>query len=98
MEQPGRYVSKRVEVDAIQWTGDNEKAVQAFARDVFFTLSDDDRMNSDDPEATAQVFDRIHSTWVLVKTGQWIIRGTKGEHYPCDPEVFAEKYDHLNGC
>ncbi len=98
MEQPERYVSKRVEVDAIQWTGDNEKAVQRFARDCFFKLSETERRNADDPTATAMVYDRIHSTWILVHTEQWIIRGTKGEYYPCDAEVFAEKYDHLNGC
>ena len=27
--------------------------------------------------------------------GDWIIRGTRGEFYPCKPEVFAEKYKIL---
>ena len=43
-------------------------------------------------DIVAAVFDVLHETWVGVKKGQWIIRGTKGEFYPCDPEVFAEKY------
>jgi hypothetical protein len=99
MEHHERFVSKRVEVDAIRWTGDNAVAVSVFARRVYFYLIDeDDRKHSDDPEATAQVFDHLHGTWILVKTGQWIIKGTKGEYYPCDPEVFAEKYDHMEGC
>lgn len=25
--------------------------------------------------------------------GDWIIRGTQGEHYPCKPYVFAIKYE-----
>lgn len=101
MEQPERYVSRRVEVDAIQWTGDNEQAVQAFAPDRFYALDDNGRCEMcdvSDPDATAQVWDYLHSVWIPVMTGQWIIRGTKGEYYPCDPEVFAEKYDPLNGC
>ena len=28
-----------------------------------------------------------------VKTGQLVIKGVKGEFYPCDPDVFAETYD-----
>lgn len=98
MEQPETYRSKPTEIQAIRWTGDNVNAVQRFARDCFFALSDQERRNADDPTATAMVYDRIHSTWILVHTDQWIIRGTKGEHYPCDPEVFAEKYEWTGGC
>lgn len=98
MNKPERYVSRRIEIEAMQWTGENEKAIQAFAPDRFYALNDEDRMCCDDPDATAQVWDYLHGTWILVMTGQWIIRGTKGEHYPCDDEVFAQKYDHLNGC
>jgi hypothetical protein len=25
--------------------------------------------------------------------GDWIIRGVKGEHYPCKPDVFAMTYE-----
>lgn len=27
--------------------------------------------------------------------GDWIIRGTRGEFYPCKPDVFAHKYEIL---
>lgn len=29
--------------------------------------------------------------------GDWIIKGTKGELYPCKPDVFAEVYAHADG-
>jgi hypothetical protein len=29
--------------------------------------------------------------------GDWIIRGTKGELYPCKPDIFAEIYEALEG-
>jgi len=41
----------------------------------------------------AAVYDMLHETWVGVKPGQWIIKGVKGEFYPCDPETFAETYE-----
>lgn len=28
--------------------------------------------------------------------GDWIIRGTRGEFYPCKPDVFAVKYEVLD--
>ncbi|WP_329336144.1 hypothetical protein OG252_13245 [Streptomyces sp. NBC_01352] len=90
-----RYRKRPVEVDTIQWTGDNEAEVQAFTGgpSTFYALDAEDRENSDDPEATAAVFDKLHSTWVLVYTGQHIIRGVKGEYYPIAEEVLAETYE-----
>lgn len=36
------------------------------------------------PDITAAIYDYLHETYVGVKTGQWIMCGTKGEFYPCD--------------
>lgn len=30
---------------------------------------------------------------MLASPGDWIIKGTRGEFYPCKPDVFAEKYE-----
>lgn len=38
------------------------------------------------------VFDVLHGTQILIKPGDYIIRGIKGEYYPCDEVVFAETY------
>ena len=83
------------EVDTIQWLGDNEADVQAFTGGAafFFALDDEDRENSDDPEATATVFDCLHSTWILVYTGQHIVRGGRGEHYPLAETAAADDYE-----
>lgn len=29
--------------------------------------------------------------------GDWIIRGVKGELYPCKPDIFAETYERVEG-
>lgn len=31
--------------------------------------------------------------WHLVSWGDWIIRGVKGELYPCKPDIFAMTYE-----
>lgn len=90
-----RRRKKPVEVDTIQWTGANEADVQAFTGGAsrFYALDDEDRANSDDPEATATVFDDLHCSWVLVYTGQHIVRGVKREFYPIAEDVLAETYE-----
>lgn len=30
---------------------------------------------------------------LTVMPGDWIIRGVKGEHYPCKPDIFALTYE-----
>ena len=27
------------------------------------------------------------------KNGDWVIRGVKGEHYPCKPDIFEQTYE-----
>jgi hypothetical protein len=85
---------KPVEVEAIEWTGNNEGELVEFTGRRFMAVDPEDR--GDDPEITGSVMDDLHSTWVGVKTGQWVIRGVKGEFYPCDPEVLAETYEVLS--
>ncbi len=92
-DKPSRFRKKPVEVEAVQWTGNNEADLATFTDNRFAALSAEDRANCDDLAATAQVFDVLHSTWVLVQTGDWIIRGVSGEFYPCRDEVFQQTYE-----
>ena len=90
-----KFRTKPFEIEAIQFTGDNEAEIQALTGTDKFNLVDpEDR--TDDPDVVAQVLDILHSTWVGVKVNQWIIKGSKGEFYPCDPEVFEAKYEAVN--
>jgi hypothetical protein len=93
-EEITRWRKKPVEVEAVRWTGDNADAVFELAGCGYFDVLDEQqRRDCDDPEATAAVFDKLHSTWVLVFDGQWIIRGVKGEFYPCADDVFRGTYE-----
>lgn len=86
-----RYRTKPFEVEAVRFTGNNAHEVMQLT-DLDFMLVDDD----DDPEIVASVWDKLHNTWAGVKAGQYIIKGMKGEFYPCDPEVFEAKYEAIN--
>lgn len=83
-----RFVKKAVEIEAVKFTGDNWPQVGAFAR---FRH----KAEAQYPQV-AEVYDELHGTWVGVKVGDWIIRGIKGETYPCDPEVFVHTYEPVH--
>jgi hypothetical protein len=35
--------------------------------------------------------------WIHASYGDYIIRGVKGEIYPCKPDIFLATYDAVNG-
>lgn len=40
--------------------------------------------------------DHVHTlegTSYILTDGDWIIRGVKGEYYPCKPDIFAQTYE-----
>lgn len=76
-------------VEALQWTGSNIEQMKDFAGDKFEHIHPDDRID----DADAGIFDILHSTWVSVFPGNWIIKGVLGEFYPCDDTVFKQTYE-----
>ena len=76
-----RYKTKPCEIEAIQWTGYNEKQVCDFVKDKHFVSWDGDLMIVTlEGEMRASI-------------GDYIIKGLRGEFYPCKPDVFAKKYE-----
>lgn len=45
--------------------------------------------------AEAEVFDKLHRTWVTVYKDQVVIKGSLGEFYPHAVPLFYENYDLL---
>jgi hypothetical protein len=77
-----KFRKKPVIVEAVQWTGRNDQEINKFA-------------------APHGVYKRevIIQTLEGVMRGQvgdWIIRGVKGEFYPCKPDIFAATYEPVD--
>ena len=55
------------------------------------------------PDPAVTIYVKEDNTWIAsIKTpegnmiaseGDWIIRGVKGEYYPCKPDIFKETYE-----
>jgi hypothetical protein len=82
-----------VEVDTIQWLGDNLDDLIDFTGGGFSRVDPDD--GSYAPDVTAEVYDELHDSWIGVKTGQHIVRGVKRELYPIAEDVLAETYEEI---
>jgi hypothetical protein len=72
------YQRRPVTVEAVQWLGTNAADMTAFAGPAFTLRDEQDRANSDDPEATAELFDSAEWRRRLMYVGDWAVR--EGDH------------------
>ena len=78
-----KYRKKPVVIDAWQWDGE---------------VSTLDQFHTDGDEVTFDIQDRTLTIHTLegdmtANLEDWIIRGVKGELYPCKPDIFEATYE-----
>jgi hypothetical protein len=83
-----KFMKRPVMVEAIQWTGDNIDEIKAFGGDKVVIVSE--YTYGEDPRHNLSVNTMEGS--LDAKKHDWIIKGVKGEFYPCDEEVFKLSY------
>lgn len=96
-----RYRKKPMEIEARQWTGWNTAEIAAWVGEfVMPTLVTGHRgvtgfreMRGQDGTLTAQVYDREHDAWEPLVVNDWVLKGVRGEFYPCTNAVFRESYE-----
>lgn len=80
-----RYKTKPCEIEAIQYTVDNLAEILQWGKgDIFFNvLNGNLYIDTLKGRMRADVYD-------------YIIKGLKGEFYPCRPDVFKKKYERID--
>lgn len=89
------FTKKPVTIQAIQWTGENLREVITFTDSPPDTRSHHAGMAWDDyRDLVARDGLKIYTLEgkMPASPGDWIIRGVKGELYPCKPDIFQETY------
>lgn len=76
----GKYRKKPLCVEAVQWNGDNEEQIKAFAGDAVTVLGNE--VYIDTPEGMMRG-----------SPGTLIIRGVRGEYYPVQNDIFGRTYE-----
>lgn len=75
-----KYRKKSVVIEAMQYTGDNIEELQQFVTSHIIATS-------------LGVEIQTLEGKMLASSGDYIIKGIKGEFYPCKPDIFWETYD-----
>ena len=77
-----KFRKKVIELEAIQWTGENLLDVTDFVGDPANVMGQ-----------IQTLFINSEDNVVTVVPNDWIIKGVKGEFYPCKPDIFAATYE-----
>jgi len=78
------FRKKPVVIEAVRWEGDNLSEIQRFYKRDSILAGDKIIIKTLEGAMTADV-------------GDWIIRGVKGEFYPCKPDIFEATYEKVEG-
>lgn len=88
---PKQYRKKPVVIDAVQWLGMPENATPI----IDWILTNDGTaryVNYDDDNRESIHIDTLEGV-MRAQVADWIIRGVKGEFYPCKPDIFVATYE-----
>ena len=77
------FVKKPIQIEAVQWTGENWDEIQPFAG--LAVVRNEEHLLVETDEGTMMAY-----------PGDWIIRGIIGEYYPCKDEVFRATYEEVS--
>lgn len=83
-----RFRKKPIVIEAIQFTGHNQAEVLAFCRP---NLSKRALEGAQIMKLPVIITNREGD--LTASPGDWVIKGTAGEFYPCKPDIFANIYD-----
>lgn len=82
------YVKRPVEIQAVQWTGSNREEIEEFTGGKAIFM---DWLYGKTPDLIIPTLEGNHQALV----GDYIIRGVRGEFYPCKPDIFEETYEEV---
>lgn len=86
-----QFRKKPVVIEAVQYTGETVRVedVPLWLIEAMFDRTV--RVPKDD--AVKELHIHTLEGVMTVSVGDWIIRGVKGELYPCKPDIFAATYE-----
>lgn len=85
-----QYRKKPVVIEALQWNGDDDQAPGESTLEILAWVAT--------PNARFQEGYLVIPTLegnLFASKGDWIIKGVKGEFYPCKPDIFEATYESV---
>lgn len=85
MDQPKLYQRKPTQLEAIQFTGENDDAIKAFGAEV---------KRTDIAGKVLSLFVAANNGWLDLQVGEWIAKDDFG-YYPIKDEQFKRVYEEV---
>lgn len=82
-----KFVKKPVVIEAIQYNGENIEAIEDFVGKKLSTV-----MASD---VDVKLIIPTLEGDMNASKDDWVIKGVKGEFYPCKPDIFKQSYNMI---
>ena len=82
-----KFRKRPVVIDAVQWTGENWVECFHFLGGA--------RIQTDNPHST-DIMIRTLEGQHIASLNDWLIKGVKGEFYPCKPDIFEMTYEAVD--
>lgn len=82
-----KYIKKPVEIEAVLWDGNKVSEITPWISEA---LKNDTIISHND-----KIVIRTLEGQLFASPGDYIIKGIKGELYPCKPDIFNETYEKL---
>ncbi len=84
-----KFRKRPVVIEAVQWTGGSNIEVAGFLGSNEW--SHQPATNTEPEHLTIKTLEGN----ITASIGDWIIRGVKGEFYPCKPDIFEQTYEKV---
>lgn len=85
-----QYRKKPVVIEALKFTRNNWDEVKLFTNDTAHTLRIEKCING----LSTCIIPTLEGQHIATE-GDWIIKGVKGEYYPCKPDIFEATYEKV---
>jgi hypothetical protein len=86
-----KFKGKPVEIEAIQYTGKNDFQIANWSNDSLYPSPVLEPSENNQSGSYLQI--KTSEGVMTAIVGDWIIKGVKGEFYPCKNDVFLMTYD-----
>ena len=86
----GQYRKKPVVIEAIQWDGTNQGEIAEFMKTPIRTKTSPEQGNP-----SGKITIETLEGDMTASIGDFIIKGIRGEFYPCKPDIFEKTYDEI---
>ena len=84
-----KATKKPVTIECVKWDGENIEEIMAFCGASAFSAVESQMGQTETEELYISTLEGNHHASV----GDYIIKGVKGEFYPCKPDIFENTYD-----